>query len=105
MTARKVETTLYKQALPLRSDEAVGDFLDALREEARELYGSMPNMGWVWVSEVKSDSIIVSVELDESESWTMKYYKHSYTRDESGFSFGEAVEMKHVSMFVEVSDN
>ncbi len=103
MNTKKVETTLYKQALPIRSDETVSEFLEALRDAAKEYHNQ--TSGWAWLPEVRSDSMIICIELGEFDDWEMKYYKHSYTRNENGFSFGDGVEMKRVSMFVEVSDD
>ena len=101
MSKREVEVSIFKSGIPMRGTETVSEFLDLLREALREQVHSDKST-WMWISEVRADSLIVSVDYGEDGDWKCEYFKHQYSRGLEAFEFGEGVEVRRVSTFVEV---
>jgi len=101
MGSKKIKTQIYKSSIDLRNGETVDEFIDSLFVSARSLF---PDSDWVWVVEVRSSAVVVSVsEQDSGLVYKDKYFELNYSRLLDGaFEFSEPVEVEKYSYWVEV---
>lgn len=84
------KTQIYKSSLGLQPGETLHEFTGSLTEAARKMFGE--DDLWVWAEEIRSDSVIFSIQKEDE----LKFFQHRYSRGLEGFEFDEGQEVERM---------